>query len=121
MRRQKLHTKGKVGCEVSKVTDKRQPGTRLGERAGHLPVIFPFASKGGCQLTMTARGFPSRVMTVRSLGAEVGAVIQDRDKVLSLVVEKKRHWWAFCHNASNQDLLLSISCSFCFLQFIESI
>lgn len=38
-----------------------------------LPVIFPLASNGGCQLTMTARGFPSRVMTVKSLGAEVGA------------------------------------------------
>lgn len=38
-----------------------------------LPVIFPLASRGGCQLTMTARGFPSRVITVRSLGADVGA------------------------------------------------
>lgn len=120
MLRQKLHTKS--NCNVSRVSSKGQGGARLGKEAGCLPVIFPLASKGGCQLTMTARGFPSRVMTVKSLGAEVGAVRWDRDKVLSLVVgRKKRHRWAFCHDTRNQDLSLGLSCLFCLLQFIASI
>lgn len=65
--------------EKEQLCSKQSKGQRsrwdkAGEEAGCLPVIFPLASKGGCQLTMTARGFPSRVMTVKSLGAEVGAV-----------------------------------------------
>jgi len=40
----------------------------------HPPVIRPLASKGGCQLIRMARGRPSRLITVRSLGAELGAV-----------------------------------------------
>lgn len=38
------------------------------------PVIRPFASIGGCQLIKMARGRPSRLITVKSLGAELGAV-----------------------------------------------
>lgn len=42
----------------------------LGETS---PVILPFASIGGCQLIKMARGRPSRLITVKSLGAELGA------------------------------------------------
>lgn len=38
------------------------------------PVIRPLASIGGCQLIKMARGRPSRLITVKSLGAELGAV-----------------------------------------------
>lgn len=38
-----------------------------------LPVIRPLASIGGCQLIKMARGRPSRLITVKSLGAELGA------------------------------------------------
>lgn len=38
------------------------------------PVIRPLASIGGCQLIRMARGRPSRLITVKSLGAELGAV-----------------------------------------------
>lgn len=78
-------------CQVRKTQGHSSTGasthsplrTLLGKKAEGLPVIFPLASKGGCQLTMTARGFPSRVMTVRSFGAEVGAARQSRNKTQS--------------------------------------
>lgn len=38
------------------------------------PVILPLASIGGCQLIRIARGRPSRLITVKSLGEELGAV-----------------------------------------------
>lgn len=37
-------------------------------------MILPLASIGGCQLIRIARGRPSRLITVRSLGEELGAV-----------------------------------------------
>lgn len=40
---------------------------------GTSPVIRPLASIGGCQLIRIARGRPSRLITVRSLGEELGA------------------------------------------------
>lgn len=36
-------------------------------------MIRPLASMGGCQLIKIVRGRPSRLITVRSLGAELGA------------------------------------------------
>ena len=39
-----------------------------------LPIIRPLASIGGCQLIKMVRGRPSRLITVKSLGAELGAV-----------------------------------------------
>lgn len=36
-------------------------------------MIRPLASMGGCQLIRMARGRPSRPITVRSLGEELGA------------------------------------------------
>lgn len=38
------------------------------------PVSLPLASIGGCQLIKIDRGRPSRLITVKSLGAEPGAV-----------------------------------------------
>lgn len=37
------------------------------------PVIRPLASIGGCQLIKMERGRPSRLITVKSFGAELGA------------------------------------------------
>ena len=39
-----------------------------------LPVIFPLASEGGCQLTMMVRGLFSLLTTVTSFGEELGTV-----------------------------------------------
>ncbi len=36
-------------------------------------MIRPLASSGGCQLIRMARGRPSRPITVKSFGAELGA------------------------------------------------
>lgn len=38
------------------------------------PVSLPLASIGGCQLIKIDRGRPSRLITVKSLGVEPGAV-----------------------------------------------
>lgn len=86
-----------------------------------LPVIFPLASKGGCQLTMTARGFPSRVMTVRSLGAEVGAAGGTETRPCHRMWEKTDIYGTSNHDVDTQHLSCSISCWFYHLQFLSSI
>lgn len=43
-------------------------------------MIRPLASMGGCQLIRIARGRPSRLITVRSLGEELGAGGEEEDE-----------------------------------------
>lgn len=51
-----------------------------------LPVMRPLASIGGCQLIKMVRGRPSRLMTVKSLGAELGAVKIHKEEGVSEII-----------------------------------
>lgn len=57
------------------------------------PVIRPLASIGGCQLIKMARGRPSRLITVKSLGAELGAVnYEETGKRGCEWMRQHQHW-----------------------------
>lgn len=117
-RTENWYSKG-VGS-VFEVSDHTPSRATLKIKLRRLPVIFPLASKGGCQLTMTPRGFPSRVMTVRSLGAEVGAARGTETRPCHWMWKNTDIYGTSHRGVDTQNLSCSLSRLFYHLQFLSS-
>lgn len=119
MLNQKLHTKSKSSCAVSKVRGKGQGRTRLGRKLD----AYQWSSHWLPREAASSQWQPEASLLELWLSNpwEQKSGLWDETETRSCHWGGKRSWWAFSHGANNQDLSSGMSCLFCLLQFTATL